>query len=200
MNVAQSIVYVTQPPYSYILYNQFVHLQTILKTVSNFTNYTTTLTTQSIHLPSTLRKSTIDTQRKGKFYLHVSLRKKMSLLLHDFRVIKDELSAFQWNSPLSGCTPAHFRVGRWIASVRLACSNVWTVEGPILSGYQPSAWETVASRDDPVLFSSGPWNKTLDPHQKMSLIRSQEEITPLLLHQHHLQSSLPLQKLFFLAW
>lgn len=26
MNVAQSIVYVTQPPYSYILYNQFVHL------------------------------------------------------------------------------------------------------------------------------------------------------------------------------
>lgn len=110
MNVAQSIVYVTQPPYSYILYNQFVHHQIkdcfkfyILHNSTDYTKHSS---------PSTLRKSTIDTQRKGKFYLHVSLRKKMSLLLHDFRVIKDELSAFPWNSPLSGCTPAHFRVGR----------------------------------------------------------------------------------------
>lgn len=156
-----------------------------------------------------LHKAFIYLYTKEIYYRYTKERKVLSSCFFEkkdvtapsrFRVIKDELSAFLWNSPLSGCTPAHFRVGRWIASVRLACSNEWTVEGPRLSGYQLSAWETVASRDDPVLFSSGPWNKTLDPHQKMSQIRSQEEITPLLLHQHHLQSSFPLQKLFFLAW
>lgn len=57
MNVAKPIVYVTQPPYSYIISNQFVHIYTILKTVSNFKYYTTASTTQSIHL--TLRRGNL---------------------------------------------------------------------------------------------------------------------------------------------